>query len=326
MLLSQNQRQLRIPEGDSAFRHDVLKGLSLRPRAIPARWLYDRRGSELFEAITALPEYYPTRAERFILANAASEIAALIGAERAIVEFGSGSSTKTLILLSELNPSAYVPVDISTDFLWESAERLSKAFPDLAIYPVEGDFTVSLRLPAEIRSMPRLGFFPGSTIGNLVVPAAADLLRTLAATLGTGSMLLVGIDRVKNTQLLLPAYDDAQGITAAFNLNLLHRINRELRASVPVNAFRHLVRWNDDEARIEMHLEAIRDVHFVVEGRDFWMRRGETIHTENSLKYGPPEACVLLRAGGWTPIAEWTDSGGLFSVYLAKRAATPEAP
>ena len=326
MLLSQNQRQLRVPEVDAAFRYDVLKGLSLRPRAIPARWLYDRPGSELFEAITTLPEYYPTRAERSILADAASEIAVVVGVGRAIVEFGSGSSNKTPSLLSALSPSAYVPIDISAEFLWESAKRLSETFPDLAIYPVEGDFTVALRLPAEIGSMPRLGFFPGSTVGNLAVPTAVDLLRAMAATLGTGSMLLVGIDRLKGIDLLLPAYDDAQRITAAFNLNLLHRINRELRASVPVSAFRHLVRWNAAEARIEMHLEAIRDVHFVVEGRDFWMKKGETIHTENSLKYGPREASVLLRAGGWTPIAEWTDSAGLFSVFLAKQVTVPGAP
>src|SRR5579863_2916 len=326
MLLSQSQRQLRVSEADAAFRYDVLKGLSLRPRAIPARWLYDRRGSELFEEITALPEYYPTRAERSILANAASEMAVLVGAERAIVEFGSGSSTKTPILLSAVRPSAYVPIDISADFLWESAGRLSEAFPDLAIYPIEGDFTGTLRLPPEIRGIPRLGFFPGSTIGNLTVTSAVDLLRTMAATLGTGSMLLVGIDRIKDKDLLEPAYDDAQGVTAAFNLNLLHRINRELRASVPVSAFRHLALWNDAEARIEMHLEAIRDIHFVVEGREFWMRKGETIHTENSLKYGPREAVVLLRAGGWTPIADWTDNHGLFSVFLAQQATAPGAP
>jgi L-histidine Nalpha-methyltransferase len=166
--------------------------------------------------------------------------------------------------------------------------------------------------------MPRLGFFPGSTIGNLLVPAAVDLLRAMARTLGGGSMLLIGIDRIKDTDVLLPAYDDKQGITAAFNLNLLHRINRELRGSVPVDAFRHLARWNEAEARIEMHLVAVRDTHFAVEGRRFSITKGETIHTENSLKYGPREASVLLRAGGWTPIAHWTDDEELFSVILAK--------
>ena len=283
---------------DPAFGCDVLEGLSRQPRAIPARWLYDHSGSELFEMITTLPEYYPTRTERSILSGAANEIAILTGRARAVVEFGSGSSAKTPILLSAVNPGAYVPIDISIDFLWESVERLSETFPNLAMYPVEGDFTGALQLPTAINSMPRLGFFPGSTIGNLVVPAAVDLLRTMAKTLGGGSMLLIGIDRIKDIDVLLPAYDDKQGVTAAFNLNLLHRINRELRGSVPVDAFRHLARWNEAEGRIEMHLVATRDAHFAVEGRHFSIARGETIHTENSLKYRPREASVLLRAGG----------------------------
>ena len=300
-------------EADPAFRLDVLDGLAARPRAIPARWFYDRAGSELFEAITALPEYYLTRTERSLLSKAASEIAALTGPARAVVEFGSGSSAKTPILLSAVDPAAYVPIDISKDFLWELAARLSERFANLPIHPVEGDFTETLRLPAAIESAPRLGFFPGSTIGNFLAPDAVDLLRTMAVTLGSGSMLLIGIDRIKDVDVLLPAYDDSRGVTAAFNLNLLHRINRELDGSVPVDAFHHVARWNDAEARIEMHLEAARDVHFEVDGRRFSMAKGETIHTENSLKYGPRDALLLLRAGGWTPIADWTDREGLFS-------------
>ncbi len=322
MALCEDDRYLTVSEVDPDFRCDVLEGLSRRPRAIPPRWLYDHSGSELFEAITTLPEYYPTRTERLILSRAANEIAVLTGGARAVVEFGSGSSAKTPILLSAVNPSAYVPIDISSDFLWESVERLSETFPNLAIYPVEGDFTAALRLPPAIRNMPRLGFFLGSTIGNLVLPAAVDLLRTMAEILGGGSMLLIGIDRIKNIDVLLPAYDDKQGVTAAFNLNLLCRINRELRGSVPVDAFRHLARWNEVESRIEMHLVAVRDAHFQVEGRHFSIAKGETIHTENSVKYGPREACVLLRAGGWTPIAHWTDDEELFSVILAKEGAT----
>jgi len=326
MLLCQSNRHFCLAEIDRSFRHDVLSGLSIRPRTIPARWHYDRWGSKLFDAITTLPEYYLTRTERSILSKAASEIAALTGSGRAVVEFGSGSSAKTPTLLSAVNPSAYVPIDICTDFLWRSIEQLSKTFPNLSIYPVEGDFTGELRLPAAIQSMPRLGFFPGSTIGNFAVPAAVDLLRSIAVTLGQGSMLLIGIDRLKSVDVLLPAYDDAQGITAAFNLNLLHRINRELGGSVPVDAFRHFVRWNDVEERIEMHLEAACDVRFAVEGRPFSMSKGETIHTKNSLKYGPRDASVLLRAGGWTPIADWTDHKGLFSVILAKEGAGQLAP
>ena len=322
MLVHQKERESLFAEVHSAFRWDVLKGLGTKPRAIPARWLYDRRGSELFEAITALPEYYPTRTERSILSYAVSEIASLIGPKRAVVEFGSGSSTKTPILLSEVNPAAYVPIDISAEFLRVSVAALSAAFPDLPIFPIEGDFTGTLELPEAVDCAPRLGFFPGSTIGNLVVSDAVDLLRAMAATLGADSMLLIGIDRIKDADILLPAYDDAQGVTAAFNLNLLHRINRELSGTVPVEAFSHVPRWNDVESRIEMHLKAARDIHFSVDGRSFSMASGETIHTENSLKYDARDAGVLLRAGGWTPIADWTDPREFFSLILAKTAAS----
>jgi L-histidine N-alpha-methyltransferase len=327
MLLRSEGARLRASVTvDPAFRDDVLNGLDLRPRAIPARWFYNRRGSELFEAITALPEYYATRAERSILSNAVGEIAALVGPGRAIVEFGSGSSAKTPILLCAVAPSAYMPIDISGEFLRASASSLRRAFPALPIYPVEGDFTKAITLPAAIDGARRLGFFPGSTIGNFSVPAAVDLLRAMGSTLGAGSMLLIGIDRIKDPRILVPAYDDAQGVTAAFNLNLLHRINRELTGSVPVDAFRHVVRWNDPEARIEMHLETERDVWFTVSDRPFSMAKGETIHTENSLKYGPRDASVLLRAGGWTPVADWTDQQASFSLILAKEGSTSPAP
>jgi L-histidine Nalpha-methyltransferase len=326
MLVRQNERQSLFAQVDLGFRGDVLKGLGVKPRTIPARWLYDRRGSELFEAITALPEYYPTRTERSILSCAASEIAALIGPKRAIVEFGSGSSTKTPILLSEVDPAAYVAIDISTEFLRESVAALSAAFPALPIFPIEGDFTGTLRLPEAIDDMARLGFFPGSTIGNLLVPDAVDLLRAMAATLGAGSMLLIGIDRIKDADILLPAYDDAQGVTAAFNLNLLYRINRELSGTVPVDAFSHVVRWNDVEARIEMHLRAARDIHFSVDGQIFSMAGGETIHTENSFKYDARDACLLLRAGGWAPIADWTDENEFYSLILAQAGTAASVP
>ena len=325
MFRSADEQDARLAGVDVDFRRDVLNGLAARPRAIPARWFYDRTGSELFEAITMLPEYYVTRTERSLLSGAVSEIAELSGPRRAIVEFGSGSSTKTPILLSAVSPAAYVPIDISKDFLWESAGRLSRSFPDLPVYPLEGDFTRTLQLPTAVSSMPTLGFFPGSTIGNLLVPDAVDLLRGIAATLGSGSMLLIGVDRIKDANILVPAYDDAQGVTAAFNLNLLRRINRELGGSVPVDAFRHVARWNEAEARIEMHLQAVRAVQFEVDDRTFAMAKGETIHTENSLKYGPRDARVLLRAGGWTPIADWTDQQELFSLILAIEGAPPMA-
>lgn len=311
---------------DPAFRADVLAGLERRPRAIPARWFYDRRGSELFEAITDLPEYYPTRTERSILETACPEVAEIAGAGRAVVEFGSGSSTKTPILLSAVAPSVYVPIDISGDFLRESSRVLATQFPELLVLPFEADFMRPLALPKTIADTPKLGFFPGSTIGNMIPLMAVDLLKAMRASLGIGAMLLIGMDRIKDPAVLVPAYDDAQGVTAAFNMNLLERINRELDADVPVEAFRHKAVWNDDRARIEMHLEAQRDAAFTIEGRPFDIAAGETIHTENSHKYGSRDARILLRSGGWTPIREWTDPAGLFSLYLAEAQAERPAP
>jgi L-histidine N-alpha-methyltransferase len=241
------------------------------------------------------------------------------------VEFGSGSSVKTPLLLSAVAPSAYVPIDISGDFLRESAQALETAFPALPVHPVEADFTQPLILPSVVDA-PRLGFFPGSTIGNMVATSAVDMLRTFATTLGAEAQLLVGIDRIKSPELLVPAYDDARGVTAEFNLNLLRRINRELEGNIPVECFRHVARWNDAEARIEMHLEAREDVAFKVSGASFRMTQGETIHTENSIKYGPRDARLLLRAGGWTPIGEWVDDEQLFAVILAKVTPFATAP
>ena len=311
---------------DPAFRADVIDGLTRRPRAIPARWFYDRRGSELFEAITELPEYYPTRTETALLRTIAGEIAGRVGPERAVVEFGSGSSTKTPILLQAVDPSAYVPIDISGDFLRDSSRALSERFPGLPVFPVEADFLKPIALPHQVRAAPKLGFFPGSTIGNMTPLASTDLLRAMRASLGEGAMLLIGMDRIKDTSVLERAYDDDAGVTAAFNLNLLERINRELDGTLPLDAFRHRAIWNDERARIEMHLEAVRDVLFTIEGRPFELRAGETIHTENSHKYGPRDARILLRAGGWTPIAEWTDPQDQFALYLAEAQALRPAP
>ncbi|MBN8849802.1 MULTISPECIES: L-histidine N(alpha)-methyltransferase [unclassified Sphingomonas] len=311
---------------DPAFRADVIAGLTRRPRAIPARWFYDRRGSVLFEEITRLPEYYPTRTETALLRTISGEVAHLVGDGRAVIEFGSGSSGKTPILLEAVSASAYVPIDISADFLRESADALARRFPDLPIHPLAADFTGPVALPPMVRDRPRLGFFPGSTIGNLVPFAAVDLLRMMRQSLGEGAMLLIGMDRIKDRATLERAYDDAAGVTAAFNLNLLERINRELQGSIPVEAFRHRAIWNADRARIEMHLEAAHDIAFTVAGRPFTMTRGEAIHTENSHKYGSRDARLLLRAGGWTPVAEWTDPDDLFAVHLAEAQPPRPAP
>jgi L-histidine N-alpha-methyltransferase len=311
---------------DPAFRADVLAGLAAPIPAIPARWLYDRRGSELFEEITRLPEYYPTRTEAALLERHSGEIAERLGTGEAVVEFGSGSSAKTPILLRAIRPSAYVPVDISGDFLRDSAAALQAEFPDLPIYPVEADFTRSFELPGEIAAAPKLGFFPGSTIGNFVARSAVDFLRAMKETLGEGSRLVIGMDRIKPVDVLLRAYDDAAGVTAAFNLNLLHRINAELEGDVPVDAFRHRAIWNDEMSRIEMHLEALRDVAFTAAGTAFAMQAGATIHTENSHKYGHRDSRLLLRAAGWGVVAEWTDEESWFSILLAEAEPPRSAP
>lgn len=305
---------------DPAFRRDIRDGLSRYPKQTPPIWFYDRTGSELFEAITQLPEYYPTRVETALLASIGAEIAAAVGPGRAVIEFGAGSATKTPHLLSAIAPAAYVPVDISGDFLRDSSAALSAQFPRLPVVPVEADFNRPFPLPDGIAHVPRLGFFPGSTIGNQGPAEGVDLLRAMRASLGDGSMLLIGMDRVKDTEILLSAYDDAAGVTAAFNRNLLHRINRELGGTIPVASFAHRARWNEEAARIEMHLEALADVTFHVDGRAFSMRAGETIHTENSHKYAPRDARLLLRAGGWEPMAEWTDPANLFAILLARTA------
>ena len=315
---------------DRAFRGDVLAGLSQRQKAVPARWLYDDAGSQLFEDITDLEEYYPTRAETEILKGRGEEFAALIGAGRAVVEFGSGSSVKTPLLLRAIEPGAYVPLDISGDFLRESAAALSEKFPGLAVHPVEADFMREVALPDEVAGMEKLGFFPGSTIGNMVARTAVDLLRSMRATLGADHgetpLLLIGMDLVKDREVLEAAYDDARGVTAEFNLNLARRINRELDGTIPVDALEHKAVWNDEFARIEMHLVATRDIVFSVAGREFAMKAGETIHTENSHKFTRRSANTLLLAGGWTPRERWTDSKGRFSLILAEATEKREAP
>jgi dimethylhistidine N-methyltransferase len=280
----------------------------------------------LFEEITRLPEYYPTRTEAALLERYSGEIAARVGTGEAVVEFGSGSSAKTPILLRAIRPAAYVPVDISGDFLRESAAGLQAEFPGLPIYPVEADFTRAFDLPVEIAAAPKLGFFPGSTIGNFVARSAVDFLRAMKETLGEGSRLVIGMDRIKPVDVLLRAYDDAAGVTAAFNLNLLHRINAELDGDIPLDAFRHRAIWNDEMSRIEMHLEALRDIAFTVAGAIFAMKAGETIHTENSHKYGHRDSRLLLRAAGWGVVAEWTDEESWFSILLAEAEPPRSAP
>ena len=311
---------------DNAFRADVLKGLGQAQKAVPARWFYDDAGSQLFEDITALEEYYPTRAETEILRDHGEEFAELIASGCAVVEFGSGSSVKTPLLLRAIDPAAYVPLDISGDFLRAAAQDLSDKFPGLPVHPVEADFMRRVELPKAVEHLPKLGFFPGSTIGNMVARTAVDLLRSMRETLGVGAQLLIGMDLIKDRQVLLDAYDDAQGVTARFNLNLVHRINRELEGDIPADRLAHEARWNDDYARIEMHLVAQGALEFEVAGARFTMQEGETIHTENSHKFNRRTANMLLLAGGWEPRMRWLDKAGRFALILASAQAERGAP
>ena len=251
-----------------------------RPRSCRRVTSYDLAGSELFEEITRLPEYYPTRTEIGLLEAHGGDIAGYTGPGRVVVEFGSGSSAKTPLLLRAVAPAAYVPIDISADFLAASAAALAAATPGLAVHPLAGDFTRPLTLPEAVAGLPMLGFFPGSTLGNCTPPVAVDLLRSMRATLAGDAWLAIGLDLRKDRATVEAAYNDSAGVTAAFNLNLVDRINAELGGTIDRAALRHIARWNGDDGRIEMHLEAVRDFGFTVLGQRFTMVKGETIHTE----------------------------------------------
>ncbi len=316
----------RLAPEQAAFAAHVAAGLAARPRVLPARFFYDETGSALFETITKLPEYYPTRTESSLLAAHGADIARLVGPGRAVLEFGAGSATKTPLLLRHLAARAYVPIDISGPFMQAAARALAEAHPGLAVHPVIADFTSAYSLPQAVRGQDLLGFFPGSTIGNFSPAEAVDLLRKFRAVLGAQGWLVIGIDTRKSPSILVPAYDDAAGVTARFNLNLLARINRELGASIPLDAFAHEIRWNDAEGRIEMHLRAERAVSFTLLGQRHEMARGETLHTENSYKFTYEEASLLARAAGFTPRACWTDAAGLFALHAWQATAAALHP
>ena len=311
------------PEIASDFATDLLAGLSAHPKRLPPKHFYDAAGSRLFERITALPEYYPTRTELRILADHAEEIAAFIPNGAALVEFGSGSSTKVRLLLDKLpRLAAYVPVDISAEFLDDEAARLGDEFPHLSIVPVAADFTRGFVLPRGLARHPLAGFFPGSTIGNLERHEATLFLQRAGRVLGAGAMLVVGVDLVKDQRILNAAYNDAAGVTARFNLNLLTRINREVGANFHPECFEHHAVFNSRLNRIEMHLASVKRQKVRVDGETIEFRAGETIHTENSYKYTIESFGCLARGAGWRPTAVFTDDAKFFSVH----ALTLEGP
>ena len=303
-------------EIEPPFARDVVSGLTARPKRLPPKYFYDEAGAQLFEEITALPEYYPTRCELAILRERAAGIARFFPEGSALVEFGSGSSRKVRILLAAAPTiAAYVPVDISSEMLSQEAEALRRDHPQLAVLPVEADFTQPFVLPAAVASRARTGFFPGSTIGNFEPHEACAFLRHAGRMLGGGAGLIIGVDLVKEASILHAAYNDAAGVTAKFNLNLLARINRELDGDFDLASFSHKAFYNSVRQRIEMHLVSKQRQKVKVAGRVIEFRAGETIHTENSYKYTLETFGALARGSGWTPMSVWTDAGGNFSIH-----------
>ena len=309
---------------DEVMLRDVLHGLALPAKNIPSLYFYDQRGSELFDAITRLHEYYPTRTEIGILETHGGEMAAALGPGVRLIELGSGSALKTELLLARLDsPAAYVPVEISREHLQAAAARIAADFPELEVLPVTADFTEPFDLPEPKRSRVRrnVAFFPGSTIGNFPRAMAADLLRATRREVGTGGAMLIGVDLVKDRAVLERAYNDAAGVTAQFNLNLLVRLNRELGADFDVGGFRHEAVWDDVHERIEMRLVSTRPQSVQVAGRTFDFAAGEILVTEYSHKYTPDGFRALAEANGFSVAKIWTDPEQLFSVQLLEAAA-----
>jgi L-histidine Nalpha-methyltransferase len=305
-----------VDQRPASFREDLVAGLTARPKRLAPKYFYDEIGSKLFEEITALAEYYPTRTEFRILADNVTALAALVWPNAALVEFGSGSSAKVRLILRELdNLAAYVPVDISADFLSEVCGALNGEFPRLRVLPVAADFTRPFDLPAEVRGRPLVGFFPGSTIGNFEPQEAQDFLRNAAAILGRGSVLIVGVDLPKDRDVLNAAYNDAKGVTAAFNLNVLARANRELGTDFDLSAFSHRAFFNAHLSRIEMHLVSTRAQKVRIGQTTVSFEAGETIHTENSYKYTPDRFIKLAKDAGWSSAGVLMDKDKLFSVH-----------
>ncbi len=314
---ARSRRQQCPPEELTPFAQDVLERLKAERKRTPAKYFYDAAGSALFERITEQPEYYLTRCEIEALRAHADEIARLIPENAALVEFGSGSNIKVRVLLAAApNLAAYVPVDINGELLQEEAGELHADFAKLQILPINADICYPFDLPLAARQAPtRVGFFPGSTIGNFEPHEAASFLRNAAEILAPGARLIVGVDLIKPSEVLNAAYNDAAGVTRAFNLNLLKRINRELGANFRLECFEHHAFYNRERNRIEMHLASLKRQKVKVAGETIDFRAGETIHTENSYKYSVDSLRALARGVGWVPDGMWTDSKGYFCIH-----------
>jgi dimethylhistidine N-methyltransferase len=311
---------------DDSFAADVVGGLQATPKRVPPKYFYDATGSALFERITDLPEYYPTRCEMRILQDHAADIAKLIPQGAALIEFGSGSSKKARILLHAAAPklSVYVPVDICGEMIEQEAADLRPDFLGLKVLPVTADITQDFPLPPEAKAAPmRAGFFPGSTIGNFEPHEAAGFLRHAGKILGPGARLIIGVDLIKPAEILNAAYNDAAGVTARFNLNLLTRINRELGGNFELDGFEHHAFYNRERHRVEMHLASLKRQKAKVNGETIEFRAGETIHTENSYKYSIEKLTALARGAGWRPLGVWTDARNYFSIQAFELSDEP---
>jgi dimethylhistidine N-methyltransferase len=301
---------------DPAFARCFMDGMRSAPKSVPCKYFYDETGSDLFDRICTLPEYYQTRTEMALLARHAKEFASLIGPKAELIEFGAGALKKVRILLDALEaPAAYIPIDISGEYLASVCAALDRDYPKLLLRPIVGDFTRPFALPTPaLGTERRVGFFPGSTIGNFRPEEAVSLLKTAAGILKGGG-LLIGADLVKDPAILHAAYNDAEGVTAAFNKNLLVRANNELDADFDLDAFAHYACYNPLAARIEMYLVSLKDQRVRAAGEEFVFAAGEAVHTEDSHKYAIASFQALARAAGFTPAACWTDPDNLFSVH-----------
>ena len=314
-----------MPDGfisaTSSILGEVLAGLSQRQKTLPAKLFYDVEGCRLFGEITRLPEYYLTRTEQALLHQVTADLPAMPGC--ALVEYGASDEAKALPLLDHLRAGTYVPIDIAGEALRELTDRLGTSRPSLRVCPIAADFLRPLDLPPDLLGQPCFGFFPGSTIGNLDREAAHRFLGQVRETLGAGARFLVGADLRKDSRILLPAYDDAQGVTAAFNLNLLTHLNRELGSDFDLDQFGHRAVWNEDEGRIEMHLVSHRRQTVTIDGRAVSFEADESIHTENSYKHTIPGFLAMAANAGWQSEAVWTDAQQLFSIHLLSSMERP---
>jgi dimethylhistidine N-methyltransferase len=310
------RQEVRFGCSNGEFASAVINGLSMPKKSIPCRFFYDTRGSELFEEITRLEEYYTTRTEAAILSEYADEIIGCIRDDAVLIEFGSGSSLKTEILLDRVPEGVtYVPIDVSRSALDEAEARLACRYPALKIRPILGDFMGPISIPSVLMERPKVGFFPGSTIGNFSPQGAVGLLRAFQSVLSTDGRLIIGVDLKKDPRVLVRAYADSAGVTAAFNLNILARMNRELGADIDLASFRHEAIYDPVEGRIEMHLVSNIEQDLWVCGFNFSVKAGESIHTENSYKFSVAQFQGLARDSGWTPNRLWTDGEQKFSIH-----------